>query len=72
MCIRDRANDVGCAIYYPLSLHMQECFADLNYRQGDFPESERAAQEVIALPVYPELTEAMQDYVAETVLSFYG
>ncbi len=67
-----QANHVGCAIYYPLSLHMQECFATLKYREGDFPESEQAAQEVLALPVYPELTEAMQDYVAETVLSFYG
>ena len=44
----------------------------MKYREGDFPESEQAAREVLALPVYPELTEAMQDYVAETVLSFYG
>ncbi len=65
-------NHIGCAIYYPVPLHMQECFATLKYREGDFPESEKAAQEVIALPVYPELTEAMQDYVAETVLSFYS
>jgi dTDP-4-amino-4,6-dideoxygalactose transaminase len=65
-------NQIGCAIYYPLPLHMQECFSTLKYLEGDFPESEKAAREVIALPVYPELTEAMQDYVAETVLSFYG
>jgi len=67
-----QANHIGCAIYYPLSLHMQECFTGLKYREGDFPESEQAAREVLALPVYPELTEAMQDYVAETVLSFYS
>ena len=55
-----------------LSLHMQECLAMLKYQEGDFPESEQAAQEVLALPVYPDLTESMQDYVAETVLLFYG
>ena len=65
-------NRVGCAIYYPLSLHMQECFRDLGYQKGDFPAAEKAAQEVIALPVYPELTDAMQDYVVKTVLSFYS
>jgi len=63
---------VGNAVYYPLPLHIQNCFRDLGYREGDMPESERAAEEVISLPVYPELTEDMQKYVVETVLDHVG
>ena len=65
-----RANDIGCAVYYPLCLHLQECFAYLGYKEGDCPVSEKASGEVLALPVYPELTDEMKDFVAETVLSF--
>jgi dTDP-4-amino-4,6-dideoxygalactose transaminase len=61
---------IGCAIYYPLSLHEQECFADLGHSRGDFPESERAARETVAIPVYPELTDDQIDYVAATVTAF--
>ncbi len=66
-----QANQIGCEIYYPVPLHRQECFAYLGYKAGDMPESEKAAKEVIALPIYPELTDAMKDYVAKTILEFY-
>jgi dTDP-4-amino-4,6-dideoxygalactose transaminase len=61
---------VGTKVYYPIPLHRQECFAYLGYQEGEFPESERAARETIALPIYPELTETQQAYVIETIKSF--
>lgn len=63
---------IGSAIYYPLPLHLQPCFAYLGYQKGQFPESERAAQEVISLPVFPELTSSQLDEVVGTVRAFYG
>jgi dTDP-4-amino-4,6-dideoxygalactose transaminase len=59
-------------VYYPLSLHLQPCFAHLGYRPGSLPVSEAATVEVISLPVYPELTDAQQDAVVRAVTEFYG
>ncbi len=63
-------NGIGSAAYYPLSLHEQECFAALGYQRGDFPVSERAAAETLAIPVYPELTEEQIGYVADKLTAF--
>jgi len=67
-----KGKGIGSAIYYPLPLHLQPCFQYLGYRVGSCPESERAAREVLSLPVYPELTRAQQDEVIGGVRSFYG
>lgn len=67
-----KAKGIGFSVYYPLPLHLQPCFAYLGYKKGDFPESERAAAEVLSLPVYPELTEGQRDEVVTAVRTFYG
>jgi dTDP-4-amino-4,6-dideoxygalactose transaminase len=66
------ARKIGSSVYYPLPLHLQPCFAYLGYKEGAFPESERAAKEVISLPIFPELTRAQQDEVIAAVRDFYS
>ena len=65
-------NNIGSAVFYPKPLHLQDCFSDLGYKPGDFPIAERLCNEVLSLPVYPELTSDQVEYVANTVLKFYG
>jgi dTDP-4-amino-4,6-dideoxygalactose transaminase len=62
---------IGTEIYYPVSLHLQECFKDFGHQPGDFPESERAAEEALAIPIYPELGDNAQRRVVDTIAAFY-
>jgi dTDP-4-amino-4,6-dideoxygalactose transaminase len=66
-----RKKNIGTEIYYPVPMHLQQCFSYLGYKEGSLPESEKAAKDVLAIPIYPELTSQMMDYVAETILAFF-
>jgi len=67
-----RANGVGTEVYYPIPLHLQKCFEYLGHGRGDLPKSEKAAEETLALPIYPELSPEQQEYVVEQIKMFYG
>lgn len=66
------ANGVGCALHYPLPLHLQKCYANLGYKAGDLPVAEKAARECLSLPIFPELTEAQIRRVAEVIKQFFA
>jgi len=62
---------IGTEIYYPVPLHLQECFKGLGYKKGDFPVSEDSAENVVSIPIYPELTDAQKEYVVQSIEEFY-
>ena len=66
------ANHIGCALHYPLPLHLQKAYAHLGYKAGDFPVAEKAARECLSLPIYPELSDAQVERVGDVIKSFFA
>ncbi|PKN73447.1 MAG: transcriptional regulator [Candidatus Cloacimonetes bacterium HGW-Cloacimonetes-3] len=62
---------IGCAVYYPLPLHVQECFSSLGYKEGDLPVSEEMAKKVLSIPIYPELSTEQKQYICDAIIAFY-
>jgi dTDP-4-amino-4,6-dideoxygalactose transaminase len=67
---QSREKNIGCEIYYPVPMHLQQCFKHLGYKQGDLPEAEKASKEIMSLPIYPELSDTMKDYVVKHIIEF--
>src|SRR5207244_13402168 len=65
------ANRIGCALHYPVPLHLQKCYAHLGHEPGDFPIAERAARECLSLPIYPEMTEEQIERVTDVIRNFF-
>jgi dTDP-4-amino-4,6-dideoxygalactose transaminase len=63
--------EIGTEVYYPVPMHLQDCFSDLGYKKGDFPEAEHAALHTVALPIYPELSDDQMAYVVDKIKAFY-
>ncbi|MDP4178388.1 MAG: DegT/DnrJ/EryC1/StrS family aminotransferase [Bacillota bacterium] len=66
-----KQNEIGYSIYYPVPLHLQKCFSYLGYKKGDFPIAEKTCENILALPIYPEITEDEVDFVCQTIKKFY-
>ena len=66
-----QSRGIGSAVYYPLPLHLQPCFSDLNYKEGDFVNAELACNKVLSLPIFPELKKEEIEYTIETILDFF-
>jgi dTDP-4-amino-4,6-dideoxygalactose transaminase len=66
------ANSVGCALHYPVPLHLQKCYASLGYKNGDFPIAEKAARECLSLPIYPEMTDEQVQRVVSVIKDFFA
>jgi len=67
-----KARQIDCEMHYPIPLHLQDCFHDLGHKEGDFPQSEKAAKETLSLPIYPELTEEMLSRVVNVIVEFHN
>ena len=67
-----QSKNIGCEIYYPLTFNNQECFKYLGYKKGDFPCAEKAADETLAIPIYPELTTDQKDYILDEIMDFFN
>ena len=65
-------NGISCQIHYPIPLHLQPAYKHLNYKEGDFPVTEKVAKEILSIPLYPELTEEQQNYVISKIKEFFS